>query len=170
MSSDVVQKGSSAPLGATVCRDGVNFSVFSKDATHLELLLFDHEYDAQPATVIPLDPARHRTYHYWHVFVPGAKPGQVYAYRAHGPFAPERGFRFDGQKVLLDPYGLAVAVPQGYSRVAAARPGDNAVFAMKSVVADPSGYDWEGDQPLGRPFVGTVIYELHVRGFTCDAS
>ena len=64
-------------------------------------------------------PNRHRTYHYWHAFVPGLEPGQVYAYRAHGPFAPERGLRFDGDKVLLDPYGLAVAVPDTYDRKAA---------------------------------------------------
>src|SRR5262249_20176696 len=69
-------------------------------------------------------------------------------------------------KALLDPYGLAVAVPAGYDRAAAARPGDNAATAMKSVVADPDRYDWEGDAPLRRPFAETVIYEMHVRGFT----
>lgn len=109
----------SAPLGATVYSSGVNFSVFSKRATLVELLLFDDENTAQPANVIPLDANRHRTYHYWHVFVPDLKPGQIYAYQAHGPFAPERGLRFDGEKVLLDPYGLAVAVPEDYNRGAA---------------------------------------------------
>ena len=86
-------------------------------------------------------------------------PGQLYAWRAHGPLAPERGLRFDAEKILIDPYGLAVAVPEGYDRDAAARPGDNAATAMKSVVADPGSYDWEGDQPLRRPFAETVIYE-----------
>jgi len=161
-----VQKGVSAPLGATVCDGGVNFSVFSRGATLVELLLFDNENAAQPAQVIPLDPNRHRTYHYWHVFAPGLQPGQIYAYRAHGPFAPRDGLRFDGEKVLLDPYGLALAVPGAYARGAASRPGDNAAVAMKSVVADPGRYDWEGDLPLRRPFAETVIYELHVRGFT----
>jgi isoamylase len=85
----IVKKGASAPLGATVCGGGVNFSVFSKSATLVELLLFDEENAAQPTTIIPLDARRHRTYHYWHVFVPDLKPGQIYAYRAHGPFAPE---------------------------------------------------------------------------------
>ena len=85
------------------------------------------------------------------MFVPDLKPGQVYGYRAHGPFAPERGLRFDGEKVLLDPYGLAVAIPAGYDRRAASRPGDNAAVAMKSVVADPDQYDWEGDMPLNGP-------------------
>src|SRR5262249_35797276 len=98
------------------------------------------------------------------------KPGQIYAYRAYGPFAPERGLRFDGEKVLLDPYGVAIAVPDGYSRTAAIEPGDNAAVAMKSVVADPARYDWEGDQPLKRPFAETVIYEVHVRGFTRHSS
>jgi glycogen operon protein len=160
------KQGASAPLGATVYPGGVNFSVFSKNATLVELLLFDAENAAQPAKVIPLDSRGHRTYHYWHVFVPGLKPGQIYGYRAQGPFALERGLRFDSAKVLLDPYGLAVAVPESYNRRAASRPGDNAAVAMKSVVADPGRNDWEEDLPLRRPFAETVIYELHVRGFT----
>jgi isoamylase len=158
--------GASAPLGATVTADGVNFSVFSKSATAMELLLFDNAQAAEPSRVLALDARRHRTYHYWHVFVPDLQPGQVYGYRAHGPFAPERGLRFDPQKVLIDPYGLAVAVPPAYDRSAAIRPGDNGASAMKSVVAAPAAYDWEGDEPLRRPFVRTLIYEMHVRGFT----
>ncbi len=166
MSAGAVKPGASAPLGATAHGDGVNFSVFSKDATLIELLLFDDANAAKPSKVIPLDPIRHRTYHYWHALVPDLRRGQIYAYRAYGPFAPERGLRFDGEKVLLDPYGLAIAIPDAYDREAARRPGDNAAVAMKSVVADPGSYDWEGDAPIRRPFVGTVIYELHVRGFT----
>ncbi len=161
-----VTKGSSAPLGAAVTDSGVNFSVFSRSATRIELLLFDDVNVAKPARVIPLDANMHRSYHYWHAFVPDLKPGQIYAYRAHGPMAPEQGLRFDGEKVLLDPYGLAVAMPDHYDRGAASRAGANAATAMKSVVADPDRYDWEGDQPLQRPFVETVIYEMHVRGFT----
>jgi isoamylase len=98
--------------------------------------------------------------------MPDLQPSQVYAYRAHGPFAPERGVRFDGEKALVDPYGLAVAVPDKYDRWAAARPGNNTETSMKSVVADPHCYDWEDDLPLNRPFAETVIYELHVAGFT----
>jgi isoamylase len=166
MSAGRVKSGASAPLGATVRDAGVNFSVFSKDAALVELLLFDDANAVKPATVIPLKADKHRTYHYWHVFVPDLQPGQVYAYRAHGPFAPERGCRFDSEKVFVDPYGLAVAVPKKYDRRAAARPGDNAATAMRSVVAAPDRYDWEGDLPLNRPFAETVIYELHVAGFT----
>ncbi|MBS0522239.1 MAG: glycogen debranching protein GlgX, partial [Proteobacteria bacterium] len=130
------------------------------------LLLFDDANATKPSKIIPLRPAKHRTYHYWHAFVPGLQAGQVYAYRAHGPFMPDHGYRFDGEKVLLDPYGIALSVPRTYDRKAAARPGDNAATAMKSVVADASRYDWEGDQPLRRALAETVIYELHVKGFT----
>ena len=161
-----VATGSSAPLGATVVPGGVNFSVFSKDAELVELVLFDGPDAVSPSRVIALDRAQHRSYHYWHALMPDLGPGQAYGYRAHGRWAPERGLRFDGGKLLLDPYGLSVAVPAGYDRAAAARPGDNAAVAMRSVVADPARYDWEGDTPLRRPFAETVIYEMHVRGFT----
>ena len=161
-----VAPGTSAPLGASVQAGGVNFSVFSNRATLVELLLFDHANADEPSRIIPLRPNVHRTHHYWHAFVPDLRPGQLYGYRAHGPFAPERGLRFDHEKLLLDPYGLIVAVPDGYNRDAARRPGRNTSTAMKSVVADPGSYDWDGDTPLRRPFVETLIYELHVGGFT----
>ncbi len=161
-----VDIGTSAPIGAAVQGGGVNFCVFSKDATLVELLLFDDAAAAEPTAVIPLDGTTHRTYHYWHGFMPALGAGQVYAYRAHGPFAPDRGLRFDAEKVLLDPYGLAVAVPDAYDRQAARRPGNNAATAMKSVVADPLRYDWEGDRPLRRSSAETILYELHVSGFT----
>jgi len=152
--------GSSAPLGATVGPGGVNFCVYSKSASSLELLLFDSEDDIKPVRAIALDAQKNRTYHYWHVLVPDLKPGQLYGYRAFGKFKPAQGLRFDSGKVLLDPYALAVSIPKAYSRAAENTP------AMKSIVVDPSTYDWEGDHPLQRPFVETVIYEVHVRGFT----
>jgi glycogen operon protein len=144
----------------------VNFSLYSSIASKVELLFFDHKDDFRPARVIQLDPHIHRTYHYWHIFALGVKSGQLYAYRVHGPFEPSRGMRFDAAKVLLDPYGRSVVVPPNYSRQAARENGDNAAFAMKSVVVDPHLYDWEGDVPLNRPASRSVIYELHVKGFT----
>ncbi len=132
----------------------------------MELLLFDRADAPQPARVIRLEPAINRTYDYWHVFVPGIAAGQLYAYRAHGLWRPEAGLRFDADKVLLDPYSRGVATPPGYRRQAAVDPGDNTAMAFKSVVADPRCYDWEGDQPLRRPYAETIIYEMHVRGFT----
>ncbi|HYL81058.1 MAG TPA: alpha-amylase family glycosyl hydrolase, partial [Candidatus Acidoferrum sp.] len=166
MADSEIRAGQSSPLGATPFRDGVNFSVFSKSAQALELLLFESPDDPRPARVIRLDPRTNRTYHYWHVLVCGLQPGQLYGYRAIGPLAPERGLCFDRDKVLLDPYGRAVAVPKGYDRQAASHPGDTSATAMKSVVAELRGYDWEGDAPLRRPFAKTVIYEMHVGGFT----
>jgi glycogen operon protein len=165
--NDEIRPGQSYPLGATVCSNGVNFSVYSKRAEALELLLFDTVDDARPARVIRLDHGRnYRTSHYWHVFVPGMKAGQIYAYRADGPFRPQEGMLFDGNKVLLDPYGRSVAVPENYDREALSGSGDTTAQAMKSVVADTSDYDWEGDAPLHRPYSETIIYEMHVGGFT----
>jgi isoamylase len=159
-------RGRSSPLGATVFPDGVNFSLFSRDAAEIELLLFDRVDDGKPSRIVTLTPRQNRTYHYWHTFVPGIGPGQLYGFRAAGRNEPRRGCRFDPQKLLFDPYGRGIAVPAGYSREAARMPGENLATAMKSVVADPRGYDWEGDVPLKRPFAQTVIYELHVAGFT----
>ena len=165
-----VQAGASAPLGASVTANGVNFSVFSKRATGIDLLLFEHVDDEKPASVIHVHPASNRTYHYWHVFAPALKAGQIYGYRVYGPFEPSKGFRFDATKVLLDPYGRAVVVPTRYNRAAAHEKGDNAATAMKSVVVDPSLYDWESDRPLHRSSSQTIVYEMHVRGFTKDPS
>jgi isoamylase len=158
--------GRSSPLGATVVDGGASFSLFSRTASGVELLLFDREDDATPSRVVRIDPATNRTYHYWHVFVPSVRPGQIYGYRVEGPSAPARGLRFDPAKVLLDPYGRGVVVPKSYDRDAAKRTGDATAAAMKSVVVDPGTYDWEGDVPLCRPSSRTIIYEMHVRGFT----
>jgi isoamylase len=147
---------------------GVNFSLYSRDASEIELLFFDREDDGRPSRVIHIDPVVNHTYHYWHVFVPGIQVGQIYGFRAHGSFDPANGLRFEPSKLLLDPYARAVVIPKNYSRTAAATEGDNASTAMKSVVVDPSAYDWEGDTPLNRPSSRTIVYEMHVRGFTAN--
>lgn len=162
--------GHSYPLGASLYKNGVNFSLFSKNATAIELLLFDSNRDRHPTCVIRLDPTQNRTFYYWHVFVPHIGTGQLYAYRAYGPFDPQKGHRFDASKVLVDPYARAVMVDEHYSRDAAKVPGDNVATAMKSVVVDPNTYDWEGDEPLQRSYANSVIYEMHVGGFTRHSS
>lgn len=166
MRVNAIGPGESFPLGASICPGGVNFSLYSKNSTLVELLLFDHADEDKPARTIALDPWKNRTYHYWHVFVPDVEPGQIYAYRVHGPFDPATGMRFDAAKVLLDPYGRSVVVPKRYSRVAASHPGDTAATSMKNVVVDMRRYDWEGDKPLKLPSSRTIVYEMHVRGFT----
>jgi len=134
-------------LGSNQVDGGAVFSVYSR-ASELELVLFDQVDDARPARVLPLN----RTYHYWHGFVKDLRPGQLYAFRS-----PEsRG------NLLLDPYARAVAMPSGYDRKA----GEDAARSMKSVLVDHQAYDWEGDLPLQRPVASSVIYEMHVGGFT----
>ena len=132
--------------------------------------MFDREDSAAPTHVVRLDPRCNRTYYYWHVFMPDVHPGQIYGYRVDGPFDPKNGLRFDPAKILLDPYGRGVTVPANYSREAARRAGDNTPVAMKSVVIDPCEYDWEADTPLAQPCSRTIVYEMHVRGFTCHPS
>lgn len=161
------QTGQSFPLGATINKEGVNFCVFSKNSQAVELLFFDKVEDATPSKIIPLDPEENKTFYYWHIFVPGIKEGQLYGYRVHGEFNPEKGLWFDESKLILDPYAKAIALGENYDRNAAKKVGENNFGkAMKSVVVDQDNYDWEDDQPLQIPYKKTIIYELHVAGFT----
>lgn len=163
--SDVLP-GRSWPLGATVMGSGVNFSVFSKHATDVELVLFERPEDKKPIRTIRLYRDTNKTFYYWHCFIQGIGTGQIYAWRVHGPFRPEKGLRFDSSKILLDPYAKAI-ITDNYNREAAKLYGkDNCESAMKCVVADSRGYDWEGDKPLRTSYSRSIIYELHVGGFT----
>jgi isoamylase len=164
-----MKNGSPYPIGASVTSTGVNFSVFSYHATGAELLLFDTEDAIQPSHIISLTPGTGRTSHYWHVHLAGIGPGQLYGYRISGTYAPELGHRFDPEKILLDPYARAIST-KNYQRNAAVRSGDNTASSAKSVVADLSAYDWEDDRPLHHPFSSTVLYEMHVGGFTRNAN
>ena len=158
--------GESYPLGSTCFPEGVNFSLFCKNGTSVHLLFFDNIDDLEPAREIELNKTNNRSNHYWHAFVKGFKPGQLYAYRIDGPREIAAGHLFDFNKILLDPYSKAVAVPSGRKRSASAKSGKTDCPSMKSVVADLSTYDWEGDKRLRRAFSQTVIYEMHVGGFT----
>jgi glycogen operon protein len=153
------------PLGSTLKKGGANFSLFCKNGISVELLLFDHVDSIEPMRVILLDPQKNRTYHYRHIFVPGIKNGQLYSWRIDGPDEPENGHRYNAKNILLDPYARVVAVPKGYIR--SADPDAAEKFpCMKSMVTDLSLYDWDGDKHIHRPFAKTVIYEMHVAGFT----
>ncbi len=165
-----VSPGEPHPLGASLAPGGVNFSIFSSNATSVELLLFARPDDASPR-VIRLDARRHRTFDYWHVFVPGIAAGQLYGYRVHGPWMPELGHRFVPEKLLLDPYarGIVYTDPAAAHRDAKGA-GANLGTGMKSLVVDTSTFDWEGVEPPRIDPSRRVIYELHVRGFTRDPS
>ena len=164
-----IERGSPQPLGANPASGGVNFSLFSMNATGVELLLFATDDAPEPFQAIRLDPSVNKSFHFWHVFVRGLQSGAHYAYRVDGPFDPASGQRFNRNKVLLDPYALG-NTNSLWKRDAACGPDDNVTTSMRSVVIDPADYDWEGDRPLNRPMEDTVIYALHVRGFTQSPS
>jgi glycogen operon protein len=157
--ASMAEAGHAHPVGAQIADGGVNFSVFAENADGVELLLFERPTDPEPARVLPLA----RDFHFWHAFVPDVEAGTTYAFRASGPSGAP--FRFDRQKVLLDPYARIV-VTSLWDRGKAAQPGDNVATSLRATVFNPSGYYWEGDRPLERPLSETIVYELHVGGFT----
>ncbi len=167
--------GKSLPLGATWTGQGVNFALFSEHAERVELCLFAGPLDARPARTFLLG---QKTRHVWHGFLPDCRPGQLYAYRVHGPWNPRRGQRFNAAKLLLDPCARAITGKVDWSRGSPlshdpARPqdieardeSDSAAAMPRCVVLDPA-FDWDGDRRPGTPLHHSVIYELHVRGFT----
>ncbi|HEY5954267.1 MAG TPA: glycogen debranching protein GlgX [Terrimicrobiaceae bacterium] len=158
--------GEPYPLGATVLKEGVNFSLFSQHATSVQLLLFQHFFEPAPLQVIDLHPVLNKTFHYWHVFVEGARHGLLYAYRLDGPNDLGQGFRFNQNKVLIDPYSRGVVYGRNWRRDRACDASENFESAMKSLVVDSSSYDWEGTEAPNHHLSDYVIYETHVRGFT----
>jgi len=164
-----VRSGAPLPLGARRRGSGVNFALLSRHATGVRLDLFARHEDTAPARTIILDPLRNKTGDIWHVWLEGIEAGQLYGYRVAGPAAPDRGHRFNPNKLLVDPYATAIALADGRD-FGDARGGhsadvDDAATAPKSIVTHEH-FDWRGDQPIRRPWSETVLYELHVRGFT----
>jgi isoamylase len=168
-----MQAGRPMPLGATWTGEGVNFALFSAHAEAVYLCLFDVSGRRELARL----PMPERTGDVWHGFLPGAGPGLVYGYRVHGRYAPRQGHRFNKHKLLLDPYARALvgelryqAAIYGFSRGQAEEwrqdINDSASSVPKGRVVDPGGFDWRGTRPPRTPMDRTVIYELHVKGFT----
>ena len=169
MAAFETESGSAHPLGVAIHEDGVNFSLFSQAATQVVLLLFERPLDPEPAQVVRLDPVRNKTFHFWHVFVRGCGPGISYAFRIDGPHESAAGHRFDPNKVLIGPYAQVVQ-KQLWKRANAVGPEDNLATSMRCTIVDPATYDWEGDRPLKRPLHESIIYEMHVGGFTRSPS
>src|SRR5438094_5097750 len=169
MSSIEVWPGEPFPLGADWDGNGTNFSVFSEVASRVELCLFD-ESGAQHCVNLP-----ETTAFCWHGYVPGIGPGQRYGYRIHGPWNPAEGHRCNPSKLLLDPYARAVSGSIQWGSAGLpykigsegrdASDEDSAPAMPRSIVVDPR-FDWKGDAPIRRPLHETVIYEVHVKGFT----
>ncbi|HEY9054007.1 MAG TPA: glycogen debranching protein GlgX [Rectinemataceae bacterium] len=163
--------------GASCGSGGVNFSLFSRNATGVSLCLYDTPRDPHPAFELHLDPAIHRTGDIWHCFVPGLGPGALYLWRVDGPFRPTEGHRFNANRALVDPYAkaltdgswdlssaLAYEVGSPKADLSFSTRRDDSLIP-KCVVVDDD-FDWRGDSPLNRPLKDCVIYETHVRGLT----
>jgi isoamylase len=173
-----VQAGVPLPLGTYARGEGVNFAFFSRHASRVRLELFNHPEDAEAIRVIDLDPARNRTGDVWHVWIEGIRTGQLYAYRVDGPYEPKDGHRFNFNKLLLDPFATAISplpnwefgpahgynqsVPDGDSVRSMV---DNA-GAMPKCIFTREHFHWQEDRPPRHPWSKTVVYEIHVRGFT----
>jgi len=166
--------GESYPLGATWDGKGVNFAIYSETAEAVELCLFDGRDSRSQRERVALGEV---TGHVWHIYLPGLGPGQVYGYRIRGPHKPEEGLRFNPSKLLIDPYAKAICGSVNWKApVFGYRIGDkdadlsrddrdDAWGKPKCVVIDPS-FDWEGDRPPRRAWNDSIIYEVHVKGFT----
>lgn len=167
--------GNPFPLGAHWDGQGINFALFSENATKVELCLFDRADDPRPSVCLPIE---EQTNQVWHIYLPELFPGQHYGYRVHGPYDPKQGHRFNPAKLLIDPYAKAIAgnVQWLDGRTFGYRIGDpqadlsiddrdNAADVPKSVVVD-SSFTWGTDKPLFTPWDETVIYEVHVKGLT----
>ncbi|MFB3922044.1 MAG: glycogen debranching protein GlgX [Terriglobia bacterium] len=167
--------GRPMPLGASWDGKGVNFALYSENAEGVDLCLFDKPTAAQATAVIPI---KQRTRNTWHVYIPGCSPGQLYGYRVHGSYDPLRGLRFNPAKLLVDPYAGALTGTVNWAKASpfsyqlgnsegdlARDDSDSAAAVPKSIVVDPR-FDWGGDRPPRVSWSRSVIYELHVKGFT----
>lgn len=167
-----IYPGNPYPLGSFWDGNGVNFALYSHNATNVEICLFDTPKGSTETTKIKLT---ERTHDVWHAYVPDLKPGQLYGYRVEGPYDPPNGHRFNPAKVLLDPYAHAIcSIGEWDDTLFGYTIGkddltkddrDNATFAPKSVVVDHH-FDWEDDKPPRVAYYNTIIYETHVKGFT----
>lgn len=173
MNFDRILPGQPYPLGATWDGKGVNFALYAENATGVELCLFDVANAESEARV----PVAERSHHVWHVYLPGIQPGQHYGYRVSGPYEPQNGHRYNANKLLLDPYAKAISGVIDWSDALfsyelshenqdfAISTSDSAPFMPKCIVVD-SAFDWQGDQLLKIPYHKSIIYEVHVKGFT----
>lgn len=171
---DNIPPGEPDPQGAFWDGNGVNFALYADCATGVELCLFNSIDDEEECYKVNMIERSHQV---WHIYIPGLAPGQLYGYRVHGPYNPPEGHRFNPNKLLLDPYAKAIAGIINWNDALfgyeighpeadlSFSKQDSAPFIPKSVVVDDA-FDWEDDKPLNIPYHETIIYEMHVKGFT----
>lgn len=157
-SQPILQFNYPVPYGAILRDDGIQFSIYSKSATAMRVLLYHRTKDREPYKLIEFNPDNDRWGDIWSVFVPGLKEGTLYHFQADGPFEPELGHRFDARARLIDPYAKALAGDFLKS--------DDGIVRPPKCVAVDDHFDWQGDRHLRRPLSESVIYEMHVGGFT----
>lgn len=173
------ENGKPLNFGAVITNKGVNFSLYSKDATAVTICFFDSDTATKPSTIYELDPVKNKTGNIWHVLVCGAGNGTMYLYKVDGPYNPPEGLRFNNAKYLFDPYAKAFSTgsvfrsynnqhKEGFHKNDTGELQDLSDFP-KCVVVDDD-FDWEDDKPLNYPLNKTVIYETHVKGFTAHKS
>ena len=170
--------GKALPCGATLNGDGVNFSLFSRHAKAVSLLLFENEKQDSAWQEIKLDARNNKTGDMWHCFIPGLKAGACYLYRVDGPFVPEKGLRYNFNRLLLDPYARALTDLSSWDMRACADPNntdpikaaaasfDSNIATQPRCIVIDNNFDWQGDRPLNYPLRFSVLYETHVRGLT----
>lgn len=164
MSRYGIDAGRGFPPGATVTAEGANFSIFSRHATAATLLLYGSDDDLQPIQTIELDPDTNRTFFFWHVFVVGAEAGLQYTWRMDGPAGDAvNGLRIDRRHQLLDPWARLVSTTHWDRQAVLDDPDTGKAFRA---VVEADSYDWEDDAPVNHALQDSVIYELHVGGFT----
>lgn len=162
-----ISAGKPLDFGTLVTKEGVYFSTYSRNATAIFLELFDTPESDTPSHTIELNPKENKTGDIWHVFVEGLKPGALYLYRADGPDDPKNGFRFNKEQFLFDPFAKAFTDGSVFKYLKPGRQWDLAK-APKCVVVDDDDYNWGDDRPLKIPLERSIIYEMHVRGFTAS--
>ena len=176
----VAETGKASPLGASLTQEGVNFAVFSRNATAVTLILFNSPDMDSPRVEIPLDKREHKTGNIWHCFIRGIQAGTCYLFRADGPYFPEKGMRFNPHKTLVDPYAKALTDVSNWdfgkcSGYDPSKPGrdlsysydDDIAHQPRCIVVDDH-FDWQGDTPINYPLRFSVIYETHVKGLTAN--
>ena len=173
-----LETGKALPLGASLTDRGVNFSLFSRNATTVTLLLFENTRPDSPCQELKLEKGLHKTGDMWHCHIPGLGTGALYLYRVDGPYMPERGFRFNYHKAILDPYAKALTDLSGWDVKACMGfdpedpAGDlsfsyqNNLFTQPRCIVVDDEFDWQDDTPLNYPLRFSVLYETHVKGLT----
>jgi glycogen operon protein len=176
----IVERGTALPIGATVTDKGVNFSIFSRNAKSISLVIFESAAQDSAYEKVCLDKQNHKTGDMWHCHIQGLKAGTLYLYQVEGPYIPEKGFRFNSHKAIIDPYAKALTDLKGWNfRFCLGYNADDPamdlsfsyqedLFILPRCIVIDDAFDWQGDLPLNYPLRFSVLYETHVRGLTAN--